>query len=178
MALTQVTLDQTAAIEQARAAWAQVWVSGLAALSTFMAVGIALAIPMVQWWRQRQFTESTLLQAVRSVIMIHEKLETELLSFSPVQGLSVVRVARQRLDHTIPIVREYRMITCLLAMSPFLERTESALQHWAHAISFGGKFEIDDFRSGMSIEAGKVRAILVGYGRKNLLRKLDRSSLS
>jgi hypothetical protein len=177
MASIQHPFDQTAAtVEQAHAAWAQVWVSGISALETLMAVGAALAIPAVQWWRQRQFTESTLLQAVRAVVMIHQKLETELITFSPAGGLSVVRVARQRLDHTIPIVREYRMITCLLALSPFLERIESALEDWELMISSGNNFDIDAFRKGMRVEAEKVRAVLVGYGRKGLLSKLDQPS--
>ena len=163
-----------ATIEQAHAAWAQVWVGAVGAFATFGAVLVALGIPFVQWQRQKLFTEATLFQAARTIISLHETLETKLLVFIPVGGLSVIRVARQRLDHTIPIVREYRMITCLLALLPIVVQIEQELERWVQHVNEHQTFDSDGFRKGMTKQAEKARAIVTGYGNPALLRRLDR----
>ncbi len=162
-----------AAIEQARAAWAQVWVSAISAFVTFAAVIAALGIPILQWWRQKKFTEATLLQAARVIISLHETLETKLLTFNPAGGLSVVRIARLRLEHTIPIVREYRMITCLLAFDPVLNQIEQELEDWLRHMRGQGGFSPEGFREGMKEQAHKAKALLQGYGSRGLERKLN-----
>jgi hypothetical protein len=165
-----------AAIEQAHAAWAQVAIGAVSAFATFLAVITALGVPLVQWWRQKTFSETTLVQAARAIISLHETLETKLLTFNPAGGLSVVRIARKRVEYTIPTVREYRMITCLLALTPILSQAEKELERWTEHLHGGGNFSPDNFRAGMLLQAQKAAAILQGYGSQGLKRKLEQTA--
>ena len=176
MSDTETHAQTLAMLAQAHAAWAQVWVGGASAFVTFLAVLAALGIPTVQWWREKTFAETTLMQAARAIVSLHLTLESKLLAFNPAGGLSLVRVARERLEHTIPSVREYRMITCLLALIPILRQAEQELERWVQHMHGTGNFNIDGFRAGMDEQAKKAKALLDGYGSRGLKRKLERTA--
>lgn len=167
-----VTAQTIAAMEQAHAAWAQVWVGAGSALATFAAVAVALASPWLTRRRRLRFEREVLFTAAAAIVRLHLTLETALVSMRPEGALSLVRIARKRLEIVLPVSDDYAMLTCLLALAPMLTQTEEQLERWCEHMKGNVAFSIDGFRQGMQEQAAKANAILGGFGSRHLMARL------